>query len=240
LHRRRRFLLSCALAALNAALVTIVRAATHRPHDGRAFAAFLALLTIWCVIEGTLVDERPAAGSNLGALATSTGLAIVATFIAAIAGEGATSVPSTAIGACVMSAGVLLRCAAIYTLGDRFVSELRADTPLVRSGVYRWLDHPSEVGLLSLTFGAAMLFRSVPAAGVWVALLLPLTIARVRRENEFLRSAQGSHITSSMTPTTTERTGPSAESNTWRAPLPSSSTSTRSSAPAPTESAAIR
>ncbi len=45
---------------------------------------------------------------------------------------------------------------------------------------------------------------------------------------------------SSMIPTTTERTGASFELNTCRAPLPSSSTSTRSSAPAPTESTAIR
>jgi protein-S-isoprenylcysteine O-methyltransferase Ste14 len=60
----------------------------------------------------------------------------------------------------------------------------------VRRGVYRWLDHPSEAGLLSLTAGAAVLFRSVAALLVWALVLAPLTFARVRAENAFLRSGE--------------------------------------------------
>jgi len=44
-------------------------------------------------------------------------------------------------------------------------------------------------GLLTLTLGACVLFRSVPALVVWVVAVVPLTIARVRIENAFLRGA---------------------------------------------------
>jgi len=200
LHRRRRFLLSCVAAALNGGALTLVRGTIDT-----AFAAFLMLVTLFCVIEGTLVDEVPRGDRNLGVLATLTGLAVLATFVLAVMSHS-----FIISGAIVMAAGIALRCAAVYTLGPRFVSELRSDAPLIRRGVYRWLDHPSEAGLLTLTLGACVLFRSMPALVVWVVAVVPLTIARVRIENEFLQS----HITSSTMPTTTERTGPSFESNT--------------------------
>jgi isoprenylcysteine carboxyl methyltransferase (ICMT) family protein YpbQ len=188
--RRRRFLLSVGLAALNAGLLTIPRIVTDRTGDPRAFAAFLVLATIFCFVEASLVDEVPHGERTLATLATMTGVAIFGAFVTAIVTEGHTGVEGMAIacGAVVMGSGVLLRCAAIYTLGARFVSELHVPSgePLVRSGVYRWLDHPSEVGLLALTAGAAILFRSVYAASVWMFVLVPLTAARIRIENAFL------------------------------------------------------
>jgi protein-S-isoprenylcysteine O-methyltransferase Ste14 len=200
LHRRHRLLLSCGAAALNAAALTLV----HGTIDV-AFTTFLVLVTLFCVIEGTLVDEVPRGDRNIGVLATLTGLAVLATFVIAVMSHRFIT-----IGAIVMAAGIALRCAAVYTLGARFVSELRSDEPLIRRGVYRWLDHPSEAGLLMLTFGACVLFGSIPAITVWMTTVLPLTIARTRIENAFLHS----HMTSSTIPTTTERTGPSFESNT--------------------------
>jgi len=180
LHPRRRFLLSCIAAALNAGALTLVRGTFDA-----AFATFLLLVTLFCVIEGTLVDEVPRGDRNLGTLATLTGLAVLATFVLAVMSHGV-----ILIGAIAMTAGIALRCAAVYTLGVRFVSELRSDAPLIRRGVYRWLDHPSEAGLLTLTLGACVLFRSMPALMVWVGAVVPLTIARVRIENVFLRGVQ--------------------------------------------------
>lgn len=192
----RRFLLSCFAALLNAAAFTLVRGAFD--------PAFIVPITLWCVIEGTLTDEVPRGSRNLLGLATATGLATFALFVVANLSRN-----GSMLGAFIMAAGIALRCAAVYTLGDRFVSELRADAPLIRRGVYRFLDHPSEIGLLMLTFGVCVLFGSVYAFAIWLFAVVPLTIARVRIENAFLQKCS-----SSMIPTTTDRTGPSFESNT--------------------------
>jgi protein-S-isoprenylcysteine O-methyltransferase Ste14 len=187
----RRTALSAGLAALNAGLLTIAHIAGGRAGDPRAFVVFLILVTIFCLAEAGLVDEVPQGGRNLAALATMTGLAVFGTFITAILTEGRRPHDELilACGAALMASGILLRCLAIYTLGPRFVSELRVPPgePLVRRGVYRWLDHPSEAGLLALTAGAAILFRSVAAVLLWAFALAPLTLARVRAENAFLR-----------------------------------------------------
>ena len=172
----RRFLLSVAAALLNVFALTLVRGVFDAP-----YAACIALITLWCVVEGTLTDEVPRGSRNLVGLATATGVTTFALFVVAI-----TSRNGSMLGAVVMLAGIALRCIAIYTLGDRFVSELRADQPLIKRGVYRWLDHPSEIGLLTLTLGACILFGSLAAFAIWMLVLLPLTVARVRIENAFL------------------------------------------------------
>jgi protein-S-isoprenylcysteine O-methyltransferase Ste14 len=173
----RRFLLSSAAALLNVVALACVPGCTFDPQ----FAAFAVLITVWCVIEGTLTDEIPRGSRNLLLLASATGVAILAMFAVAI-----TSRNGSMLGALVILAGIALRCIAIYTLGDRFISELRADQPLVRRGVYRWMNHPSEIGLLTLTLGTCVLFGSLGAFAIWLLALVPLTIARVRIENAFL------------------------------------------------------
>jgi protein-S-isoprenylcysteine O-methyltransferase Ste14 len=189
----RRLVLSVALAALNAGLLTIPRLIAGPGHQW-TFATFLALVSIFCFAEAGLVDEVPRGPRNLATLATMTGLAVFGVFVTAILTEGQTSHDGMIVvcGAVLMASGVVLRCLAIYTLGPRFVSELRVPPgqPLVRTGVYRWLDHPSEAGLLALTAGAAILFRSVDALLVWALVLAPLTFARVRAENAFLRTGE--------------------------------------------------
>jgi protein-S-isoprenylcysteine O-methyltransferase Ste14 len=186
---------------VNALALTLVRGTFDA-----AFAIFLLLITSWIVVEGMLADEVPRGSRNLLGLASLTGLAVCAMFVVALMSPG-----RSLLGALVMLAGIALRCAAVYTLGDRFVSELRADAPLIRRGVYRRLAHPSEVGLLILTLGVCVLFESRAAFAIWLFVIVPLTVARVRIENAFL---QRSISSSSMIPTTTDRTGPSFESNT--------------------------
>lgn len=190
----RRVALSTGLAALNAVLLMFVRMVSGRTGDPRAFGVFLLLATIFCLAEASLVDEVPQGRRNLALLATMTGLSVFGTFVTAILTERRTEHDGMILmcGGALMASGVLLRCLAIYTLGPRFVTELRVPVgePLVRTGVYRWLDHPSEAGLLALTAGAAVVFRSVDALLVWALVLAPLTFARVRAENEFLTSGR--------------------------------------------------
>src|SRR5262249_28759882 len=79
-----------------------------------------------------------------------------------------------------------------FVLGRRF-SGLVAIQPghrLVTDGVYGVIRHPSYLGLLVLSLGWALAFRS--AVGVLlVALTIPPLVARIRAEEALLRAQFG-------------------------------------------------
>ena len=80
-----------------------------------------------------------------------------------------------------------LRALAVRTLGHDFRTEIEGfDSVLVRSGVYRFLRHPSETGLLTASLGAAVLLQSVLGLVVWYGALLPVTLARLALEERTL------------------------------------------------------
>ena len=92
------------------------------------------------------------------------------------------------VGAPVLLAGIGLRVLAIQTLNKHFVSHiaLRHDHRLIQHGLYRWLRHPSELGLLLVCSGLCML-NPVPEA-VWfgLAVILPLSLFRIHTEDAIL------------------------------------------------------
>jgi protein-S-isoprenylcysteine O-methyltransferase len=102
------------------------------------------------------------------------------------------------LGAGVMFAGIAMRRLAIRRLGRHFVTSVSVDgrRALVQQGVYAWLRHPSETGLLLVTLGAAIFLGSGAAAGVWCAVLLPLTLARIGIEDRCLSKAFGGEFQS--------------------------------------------
>lgn len=80
----------------------------------------------------------------------------------------------------VFIAGISLRGLAVYHLGHHFSARVRLQErhTLIRSGVYRWLRHPSYTGLLLALTGAGL------AMGDWLAvaaLLLPSMAAVLYR-----------------------------------------------------------
>jgi len=89
-----------------------------------------------------------------------------------------------AAGAALAIAGIALRWWAIATLGSGFLSRLDAPR-VVTCGPYRWLRHPSELGLALITFGTALVLASPVALGLGAA-LLPIALIRCRRENAAL------------------------------------------------------
>jgi len=147
--------------------------------------AFVALATVFCAAEASVAHPTRRAGKaeSGGWLPTVTGLALLTVFLAALLGRGAGS----AAGAVLMAGGVALRWAAMRRLGQWFVSEVRLlpGHELVTGGVYRWVRHPSELGLLAIALGAAVLLGS-PAAGVGVVGLAVLVLWRVRVEDRML------------------------------------------------------
>ena len=96
------------------------------------------------------------------------------------------------IGIALFALGGWLRLWPVATLGDRF-SGLVAIQPghrLVTSGVYRFIRHPSYLGLMVSSLGWSLVFRS--GIGVIItALTLPPLLARIDSEEKLLRSHFG-------------------------------------------------
>jgi protein-S-isoprenylcysteine O-methyltransferase Ste14 len=96
------------------------------------------------------------------------------------------------IGVVLCAAGGALRIWPVFILGNRF-SGLVAIQPghtLMTTGVYRFIRHPSYLGLLISALGWGLAFRS--GVGVLLAvLLLPPLMARIRSEERLLQSQFG-------------------------------------------------
>lgn len=96
------------------------------------------------------------------------------------------------LGVVLFTAGGALRLWPVAVLGERF-SGLVAIQPghtLVKSGVYGVIRHPSYLGLLVNSLGWGLAFRS--GVGVLLtALIIPPLIARIRAEENLLRSQFG-------------------------------------------------
>jgi len=96
------------------------------------------------------------------------------------------------VGVLVYTVGGVLRLWPVFVLGHRFsglVAIQRGHT-LVTTGLYRVIRHPSYLGLLVLSFGWGLVFRSW--AGVILAALniVPL-VGRIRAEESLLRAQFG-------------------------------------------------
>lgn len=93
------------------------------------------------------------------------------------------------IGVVLYAGGGVLRLWPVFVLGYRF-SGLVAIQPghtLVTDGIYRTIRNPSYLGLLVLSLGWALAFRSL-AGVLLVVLMIPPLVARIRSEEALLRS----------------------------------------------------
>ncbi len=146
------------LASIVGWAIVEARAATHEPHEHlpRELATGLALLAIHA---GGLVEHL-------------------------VRGRESTTV-ALVVGGILVGGGIALRVAAIRTLGPRFVSSCTVDR-VIRTGPYRWMRHPSEIGLLASAAGSACLLESSLASTFAIGLLLPLSIARCYTEDRRL------------------------------------------------------
>ena len=94
------------------------------------------------------------------------------------------------IGSLIVVMGVSLRLISIRKLNQYFLSHVALvdNHQLITTGIYSFVRHPSELGLLTICFGVAILLSSM--TGLWfIALVLcPLTIYRISLEERLLRS----------------------------------------------------
>lgn len=170
-----------ALAHLALLAVPLCLGGVERP----AQVIFLALAGTFGALEARAqrqerVDREP--------LAVLGGLSLLATFWLGLGLGGPVSGTTALLGAGLMIAGIALRLAAIRALGPWFASTTHAypGQPRVRSGVYRRLDHPSELGLCAVALGAALLLGSVPAAVMGALVVLPAAALRALRDERAL------------------------------------------------------
>ncbi len=136
----------------------------------------------------------PAAHLDRGAntmtlsLASLTGLVVFAMAAVSLRGSGPVPAPLMILaGVSFMAAGGLLRFCAVRRLGVRFTSDngIAAGAALEQDGVYRWLAHPSEVGLMFLGLGGLCLEGSNWFGGLLCA-LAGLQIWRIHLEERAL------------------------------------------------------
>jgi protein-S-isoprenylcysteine O-methyltransferase Ste14 len=101
--------------------------------------------------------------------------------------------PLTVLGAGLAFAGLALRLHAIRVLGRRFSATVRVarDHQLVAEGAYRYLRHPSYLGVLLVIIGIAVMFRSWLAATAGVPLMVAVYRRRIRLEERALEATLG-------------------------------------------------
>jgi protein-S-isoprenylcysteine O-methyltransferase Ste14 len=96
------------------------------------------------------------------------------------------------LGVLLYAAGGVLRLAPVFVLGRRFsgLVAIQPEHRLVSSGLYGVIRHPSYLGLLVLSLGWGLAFRS--GVGVILAVLtLPVVLARIDAEDRLLSETFG-------------------------------------------------
>lgn len=92
------------------------------------------------------------------------------------------------LGVPVVIAGIGLRVMAIRALKEHFISHvsLHRQHRLIRQGLYQWLRHPSESGLLMICLGLSLLLVSPVGLLLSLVLMLPLSLYRIIQEERLL------------------------------------------------------
>jgi|SRR5581483_11417802 len=86
------------------------------------------------------------------------------------------------LGVALYRAGGVLRLWPVFVLGDRFsgLARVQPGHSRVTGGIYRWVRHPSYLGMLICVVGWALTFRSIAGLGLAAATLVPV-VGRIRR-----------------------------------------------------------
>ena len=93
----------------------------------------------------------------------------------------------------VISAGLVVRWVAIFTLGRFFTVDvaIHGEHSVIASGIYRYIRHPSYSGLLFAFLGLGLSFASWLSIAVLLVSITPAVLNRVIKEEAALRAALG-------------------------------------------------
>ncbi len=89
--------------------------------------------------------------------------------------------------------GLLIRFLAIRTLGSFFSVELMVLNfqPLITSGLFQSIRHPSYCGLLLIAFGISLIFESLWGIVYCSVIIVPMIIYRINMEEDVLLIGYG-------------------------------------------------
>lgn len=96
------------------------------------------------------------------------------------------------IGVVLFTVGGVVRLWPVFVLGRRFSGLVAIQTghTLVTGGIYRAIRNPSYLGMIVMTLGFVLAFRSLVGVAITACLIPPL-VARIRAEEAMLRSQFG-------------------------------------------------
>ncbi len=157
-------------------------------------ATLIVLLALlWCMFEALFAvgaHQQEERGQHPW-LPYSSGLALLALqwlVLIDVLGDVNASGRWAVAGACLCVFGIVLRCAAMVGLRRCFTSHITVSdhAQLITSGLYRYLRHPSESGLLLASLGLIMIAASPLALCWWLLIIAPLACVRMILEDALL------------------------------------------------------
>jgi protein-S-isoprenylcysteine O-methyltransferase len=156
---------------------------------------FYLLNAVFCLLEGYasfhLTYEVPAKTEKI-ILPYFIGICILIVFWISVyeyAYNYQSNLIQTVVGCLLFIFGIAVRYISIKTLNKYFVSHvaLLKNHQLITNGIYSFVRHPSELGLLSICFGVVFLLSSIKGLWVVIFVLLPLVIYRISMEDKLLQ-----------------------------------------------------
>ena len=177
-------------------LPSIVLGVPHLALIDHRLQIFLVIISVWVILEarGSTQIISPDVQRQAKWLSYVMGVSLLLLFMASLTERALTGVtPFTIvpfIGSIMMSLGVLLRQLAIRKLGNYFLDDIAiiAGQPLMTTGIYNYLRHPSEAGNLCIAFGCSLLLGSRIGLLICIFLVLPIVLKRIQLEDRlFMR-----------------------------------------------------
>lgn len=196
--RRQRTLRALTLIGLGMSLTLLVSLDPANAWRAPGWLAMAVGASLWTVVENLALrqDEPKSYRGKGGTRLLQAG--VMATFL--VAAVDAFHLPpfgiprgmATAVaGGALLLLGATVRVWAIRALDRHFRYELRVETgqQLVRAGPYRWVRHPSYLGLILVAAGGAFAMGSVLGVLFGVGFLGTVLALRIREEESILREA---------------------------------------------------
>jgi len=171
--------------------------------QGRPLALiYLTLFGAWLIGEVALLMRRRAstglAARDGGFVARALLVMLLTNFVAIVALKffhGATFATyfSACAGLVLMGMGLMLRWWSVVHLGRFFTVNVAVsvDQPVVDTGPYRWIRHPSYAGMLMIVAGIGVCFGNLVSILVILIPMIALMLKRMRIEEEALANALG-------------------------------------------------
>jgi protein-S-isoprenylcysteine O-methyltransferase Ste14 len=159
--------------------------------------ALIVTLAAWVTIEASLLLRDVIRGNGSKARDKGTRSTLIIGWSAAFIGATWIAPPSPGwhltTGLLVMWAGLAIRIWSVLVLGASFRTtvEVDADQPLVDTGPYRFVRHPSYTGILLLALGYGLVLDDWLAFAILLAVPLATTLRRITVEEATMAEILG-------------------------------------------------